>query len=152
MTQKLNNVKCRWASVIEPNTTFDPVYEIEAILDNEQAAVLRDQGLAVKEKEGELIYRFKRKVEGQKKGGGTFLYPKPIVVGKDNRPFEELIGNGSTVNIAYDVRKWEAYGGSGVKGDLVGVQVIDHVAFTGGGGSNPFGAVEEETIDNSSPF
>lgn len=129
----INNVKCRWASVQEPNTKWDPlgVYEIEAVLTNEQAAQLVSQGLAVKEQDGEKTYRFKSKAGGTRKDGTTFKRDAPRVVDGNKQEFTDLIGNDSVVNIAYNIREWTMMGNSGVKGDLVAVQVVKHVPFAG---------------------
>lgn len=131
----LRNVRCKWASVIEPNTTYDPVWEIQAVLDEAQAAELADKGYKIRtEEDGSLSYRFKQKVQGNKKGGGTFDHPKPLVIDGDKKPFEKLIGNGSLVNIQYEHQSGHSYGQDWVKGVLRGVQVVEHV---------PFGEVDE---------
>lgn len=135
MSQVLANVKCRWASLQEPNTRYDDAYEVECILSPEQAATLRAQGLAVKEDdEKQLFYRFKNKVYGKRKADESlFEKPgaKPRVVDMNKEPFYELIGNGSVINVLYDLREWTGYSGSGVKADLRAVQVVDHVPFSG---------------------
>ena len=156
----LNNVECRWASVIEPNTTYEPVWEIEAVLTDEQAAQLADQGLAIKTKDGEKTYRFKKKVGGKRKDGTDYTNDAPRVVDGNKQPFEELIGNGSIVNIAYSLREWSMMGNSGIKGDLKAVQVVEHVPYAGGGsdefeeigGTAVKEAVSVDDEDDDAPF
>ena len=130
----LREVRCRWASVVEPNTKFEPTWEIEAELNDQQAAVFADAGVRLKEDDGIKLIRFKRKVSGAKKGGGTYNNDAPKVVDASKQPFEKLIGNGSLVNISYDLRSWEMMGNTGVKADLKAVQVLELVEYSGGGG------------------
>ena len=130
----LKEVRCRWASVVEPNTKFEPTWEIEAELNDQQAAMFADAGVRLKEDDGIKLLRFKRKVEGNKKGGGTYRNEPPKVVDASKQEFDKLIGNGSLVNIAYDLRSWEMMGNKGVKADLKAVQVLELVEYSGGGG------------------
>ena len=130
----LKEVRCRWASVVEPNTKFEPTWEIEAELNDQQAAMFADAGVRLKEDDGIKLLRFKRKVEGNKKGGGTYRNDPPKVVDASKQEFTNLIGNGSLVNIAYDLRSWEMMGNTGVKADLKAVQVLELVEYSGGGG------------------
>lgn len=131
----LNRVECRWASVTEPNTTYTPRWEIEAVLSDEQAAAFVDQGVKVKEDDdGNKVVRFKRTVSGTRKDGSTYHNTPPKVVDGNKKPFPEgtLIGNGSIVNIAYDLKEWNVAGNSGVKLDLKAVQVLELVEFSKG--------------------
>ena len=40
--------KAYWASVTRPNTTFDPVYQIDLAVDEQTAKSFKDSGVAVK--------------------------------------------------------------------------------------------------------
>jgi len=134
----LKEVRCRWASVIEPNTKFEPTWEIEAELNDQQAAVFADAGVRLKEDDGIKLIRFKKRVSGKKKDGGTYHNEPPKVVDAAKQPFDKLIGNGSLVNIAYSLRDWSMMGNSGVKADLNAVQVLELVEYAGGGGTDEF--------------
>ena len=126
----LRDVRCSWASVIEPNTKFESVWEIVANLTPEQASVLADLGFKLKtEDDGTQSYRFKRKTEGTKKDGTKFQKEQPKVIDAGKQPFNQLIGNGSLVNIQYNVKTTNMLGNTYITGDLCGVQVIEHVAF-----------------------
>ena len=128
----LKHVRCRWASIIEPNTKFEPRWEIEAELNDEQAAMFADAGVRLKEDDGIKLIRFKRNVQGKKKDGtGMYDLEPPRVVDGNKKPFASLVGNGSLVNIAYELREWNVAGNSGVKPALNGVQVIELVEFSG---------------------
>ena len=128
----LKEVRCRWASVVEPNTKFEPTWEIEAELNDQQAAMFADAGVRLKEDDGIKLLRFKRKVSGTKKGGGVYNNEPPRIVDAGKQPFSKLIGNGSLVNIQYDLREWAMMGNTGVKADLKAVQVLELVEYSGG--------------------
>ena len=121
--------KAYWASVQAPNDKFPPPkYCIDLVVDEATAATLRAEGLKVEEKEGQgLTLKAKR---NQFRKDGT-LNTKPNVVDANKKPFEDLIGNGSLVNLQYNPYDWEFAGNKGKSADLVGVQVLEHVAFSG---------------------
>ena len=54
--------KAYWASVTRPNTTFDPVYQIDLAVDEQTAKSFKDSGVAVKTDDRGNIVKFKRKV------------------------------------------------------------------------------------------
>jgi len=130
----LKNVRCRWASIKEPNTKYDPRWEIEAELTDEQAAMFSDAGVKLKEDEGVKLIRFKRNVTGTKKDGTKYDLDPPKVVDAHKTPLDKLVGNGSLVNIAYELREWNVAGNTGVKPSLNAVQVLELVEYSGGGG------------------
>lgn len=126
----LRNVKVRWASVIEPNTKFENRWEIEAILDKAQAATLADHGFKLKtDEDGNPTYRFRRKCEGKRKDGGTYAFEAPKVFDAAKKEFDKLIGNGSVCNIQYNVKETSFAGNAFINGDLVAVQVLQHVTY-----------------------
>lgn len=133
-----------WCSVQEPNTTFEPVYCIDVIVDDDTATALEGQGLTVKrdavDKDGNArgnVFKVKRKAF--RKGGVP--NQKPNCVDAKNQPFNDLIGNGSLVNVQYNVFNWEFAGKKGTSADFVGVQVLKHVPMQTN--SPEFEAVEE---------
>jgi hypothetical protein len=122
---KLNG-KCKWACVKTPNTTFEPAWSIDIVINDSQEKEIRKLGLKPKvDKDGDTVIKLKRKVD--RRDGTTNEAPK--VVDANNEPFDKLIGNGSTVNVIFSVFEWENKFGSGVSADLKGVQVVDHVPF-----------------------
>lgn len=143
----LNNVKCKWASIQEPNRSaeYGDKWEIEAELNDTQAADFESQGFKIKtDDKGNKVIRFKRKTTGTKRAGGTFDKTPPKVVDSVKQPFKALVGNGSVVNIAYNVLEH----GFGKSLDLSGVQVLELVSY-GGGGSEA--ADEFEAVEGSMP-
>ena len=156
----LRNVRCSWASVIEPNTKFEDQWEIVANLNKEQAAQLAEHGFKLKtEDDGTQSYRFKRRTQGTKKTGEKFDKNPPMVIDASKEPFDKLIGNGSLVNIQYDVKTVPFAGQTYINGDLCGVQVLEHVSF--GESADEFedegeaASIEgksETPVDEESPF
>lgn len=129
----LKNVRCRWASIIEPNTKFSPRWEIEAELSDEQAAFFINEGVDIKkDDEGIKLVRFKRNVGGERKDGSRYENTPPKVVDAQKQPFDKLVGNGSLVNIAYELKPWSVAGNSGTKAELKAVQVLELVEFSAG--------------------
>jgi hypothetical protein len=144
----LRNVPVQWASVIKPNTMFQPCWEIQVTLTPEQAKELvaeskavQSKGVKVKnEDDGTKTFRFKRKVM---KADGLSENNPPVVCGpggKDDK-FDKLIGNGSICNIQYGFAAYDNKFGKGVVADLKGVQVIHHVPF-GVSDGDEFGATD----------
>lgn len=141
----LRNVRVKWASVQEPNTKYEPVYEIVAILSKEQAAEFVDKGLRVKNEDGELTYRFKKKQFGMKKTQEKFEKPAPRVVDAEKNPFTGLIGNGSLCNIQYEMKSGD-FPQPWVKAELAAVQVVELVEFNAGGTVDEFEDVGETKV------
>lgn len=133
-----------WASVQAPNTTYEPVYTIDLEVSDADAEVLRSQDITVKTEDGKNMVKFKRK---QFREGGN-ENPKPNVVDADNMPFDKLIGNGSKVNVQYRTYEWSWGGKQGTGADLVGVQVIDHVAY-GGSEFAPVAEPNDQPVETS---
>lgn len=144
--------KAFWASVQSPNTTYDPVYSVDLVVDLETAKRLKAEGLEVKKKKegdkgfeaGDLVVKFKRKAF--KKSGEP--NSAPTVVDAKKNPFSELIGNGSVVKVSYTPFEWSYAGKSGTTGWLNAVQVIEHVPYEGGFGVDEF---ESEEGTDSKP-
>lgn len=119
-----------WASVQAPNTTFEPVYQVDLHVNEDSAKALKDLGLTVKKVEGEYVCKFKRK---QFKLDGT-ENKKPTVVLADKTPFDGLVGNGSEVIVQFSTYEWKNKFGSGISADLQGIQIIDLVEYRAGDG------------------
>jgi len=140
----LRNVKCNWASVQEPNISaeYGNKWEIEAELDAATAKQFNADGFKTKQNDkGVETLRFKRKTTGQRKKGGTFDKQQPRVVDAQKQPFTDLIGNGSLVNIAYNVVEHNF----GKSLDLSGVQIVNLVPY---GGKHEEAADEFDTVDS----
>ena len=143
-----------WADVVQPNTKFEPAWQIDVChLNDEDIGKITEDGLGGKlrhdDEKGTFI-TIKQKVDG--KDGKKF--DPPEVVDAQRRPFTQKIGNGSKVNVRYKRREWDYGSKSGISGDLRGVQVVEYVAIPGGdedsfevigsdeGGEDSFGDLE----------
>ena len=117
--------KAYWASITRPNTTFDPVYQIDVAVDDITAKDFASRGVTVKEDERGKVLKFKRKVERQ---DGT-ANPMPRLVDAKKNPIDVLVGNGSQVKVLYKEFEWTFAGKSGRSLDLQAVQVIDLIPY-----------------------
>ena len=146
--------KCHYASLVEPNTKFEPVWSIQIEVDDTIRPVIEGAGLTISNKgddRGEFV-TIKRKVaraDGTKKQG-------PIVKDSQNNNWDgKLIANGSTVNVKAIPFEWSYAGKSGISADLAAVQVVDFIEYSGGSGDDfdvvPGGYVTD-TVEEDIPF
>ena len=112
--------KAYWASVTRPNTTFDPVYQIDLAVDDKTAEEFKGKGVSVKQDERGSVVKFKRKVA---RADGT-KNPMPRLVDSAKHPIDVLVGNGSKVKVLYKPFDWTFAGKSGTSLDLQAVQVL----------------------------
>ena len=113
-----------WASVTTPNTTYEPVYTVNLVVDEETAQTFRSQGHTVKDMDEGPALIIKRKVNGP---NGMIRQP-PKLVDSTKNPIDERIGNGSAAKIQY--KEWESvWKGKTFKGlDFQAMQVLDLVS------------------------
>lgn len=124
-----------YAQVTRPGQYGD--YNISLVVDNATKQKLEKEGLKAKPAEsivfkdgsnagqyGPWIFKFKQRMEGEK---GTF--PAPKVLDADLNPFEDLVGNGSLVNVQYRAGEWKFGGRKGVAAYLEGVQILNLVPY-----------------------
>jgi len=121
--------KCHYASIIEPNTKFDPVWSIQVEVNDDNRSVIEGAGLPINNKDddrGDFV-TIKRKVlraDGSQRSA-------PFVKDSQNNPWNgKLIANGSTVNVKATPYEWNYAGKSGVSADLAAVQVVDFIEYT----------------------
>ena len=121
--------KAHWCSIQAPNDKFPPpAYMVDLSVSEEDADMLRGKGINIKEKDGQgLCFKAKR---NQFRKDGT-LNTKPNCVDVYKKPFDDLIGNGSLVNLQINIFDWEFGGKTGTSADFVGIQVLDLVEFSG---------------------
>ena len=138
--------KAHWASVLAPNTTYEPVYSIDLELDDDTKCLIENLGLSIKNKgDGRNDFvTIKRKL--YKKNGDE--RPAPTVKDSANNSWnDQLIGNGSQVNVKFATYDWTYAGKSGVGADLMAVQVVDLVPY---GNSNDFESIDDGYVVKSS--
>jgi hypothetical protein len=122
--------KCHYASIIEPNTKFEPVWSIQVEVNDENRSVIEGANLPISNKEDERgdFVTIKRKVMRR---DGTERHP-PIVKDSQNNLWDgKLIANGSLVNVKAIPYDWNYAGKSGVSSDLAAVQVVDFIEYEG---------------------
>jgi len=134
--------KCHYASVVEPNTTFEPTWQIDIALDKESKKLVEAAGLSIKNKgddRGDYV-TLKRKV--LRKDGSRRRAPS--VKDSQNNPWDsKLIGNGSTVNVKALPFDWSYAGKTGRSADLTAVQVVDLIEYN----TDDFDVVEDGYIN-----
>lgn len=110
-----------WASVTTPNTTYDPVYTVNLVVDDETAEDFKSRGYSVKQMDEGQALVIKRKVNGP----NGMVRPAPRLVDKFKNPLDCRVGNGSKVRVQY--KEWESeWKGKTFKGlDFQAMQVID---------------------------
>jgi len=143
--------KAYWASVTTPNTTFEPVYTVDLVVNDDVANDFEARGfkvkdLSVKDENGGQTpvgraLTIKRKVNGP----NGMVRNAPKLFDKDKNTMDDVVGNGSTVKVQYN--EWETDNKFGsFKGlDFQAMQVIDLVALKTQDGAelDPFGDGEE---------
>jgi hypothetical protein len=115
-----------WASVTQPNTTYEPVYSVNLVVDETTADEFRSRGFNIKEMDEGPALVIKRKVEGP----NGMVRSAPKLFDATKREINCLIGNGSKVKVQY--KEWESnYKGTNHKGlDFMAMQVIDLVTYS----------------------
>ena len=136
--QILLSGKAYWASVVEPNTTYEPVWQVDVTVDEETKQKLESIGLSVKNKGDDRgdFFSCRRKVvkrDGSKRNA-------PSVIDAKKMPWDSrLIGNGSTVKVKIQPYEYSYAGKAGVTADFMAMQVIDLVPY-----GDPSGDFQEE--------
>ena len=125
----LKNRKVEWASITVPNTTYEPVYSVNVLVDDATAKAFESRGFNVKQTDSGPTLVVKRKVNGP----NGLTRPAPKLFDKSKNEIDVSIGNGSTCNIQY--KEWEVVRqGKTYKGlDLQAVQVIDLISYNQAG-------------------
>lgn len=120
-----------WASVVVPNTTFEPKWSIDLSIDDKTAEELAGiEGVTIKNKDDERgnFISLKRNVEDR--SGNEKKAPK-IIDSQNNAWDDRLIGNGSRVCVKFHTYPYNYRGKSGYSAELDAVQVIDLVEYGG---------------------
>jgi hypothetical protein len=131
-----------WASVTTPNTTFEPTYSVNLVVDEATAADFKARGFSIKEMDEGPSIVIKRKVDG--KDGAVRSAPR--LVDQYKNPLDAKVGNGSVVKVQYN--EWETTNKYGsFKGlDFQAMQVIDLVEVGSPDGAE-FEAAESDMED-----
>ena len=128
-----------WASIKTPNTTFEPVYTVNLVVDQETADEFASRGHTVKQMDEGPALIMKRKVNGPK----GMVRPAPRLFDKDKQEISTAVGNGSQVRVQFNEYDWEYAGKQGKGLDLQAVQVLNLVEYRNGDGDEFFTDGEE---------
>ena len=118
-----------WASITNPNTTYEPVYSVNVVVDDATAADFEKRGFRIKQMDEGSALVVKRKFSGP--NGVTRAAPK--LFDKSKNEVDVSVGNGTIGKVQYKewevVRQGETYRGL----DLQAVQILDLVSFNQAG-------------------
>ena len=112
-----------WASVTTPNTTFEPVYSVNLVVDQAVADDFKSRGFTIKTMDEGPAIVIKRKVNGP----NGMIRQAPKLVDRHKNALDARVGNGSSVRVQY--KEWEStWKGQVYKGlDFQAMQVVDLV-------------------------
>lgn len=147
-TVKFNNVKVRYAYLIDPDTQYRHQWSVECILEEDAAKILKGMGFNIKDSEDGPFIKLKKYT--QTAAGKSMDAPR--LVGRNpSIPFTENVGNGSICNVT----AWCVY--RTVQGEdhlcayLNSVQVRTHVPY--GGGADGFENLDADVeVGSEVPF
>ena len=127
-----------WASVTTPNTTFEPVYSVNLVVDDATAEDFQSRGFTIKQMDEGPAIVIKRKVNGP----NGMIRQAPRLVDSQKNQLDARVGNGSNVRVQY--KEWSSeWKGTTFKGlDFQAMQVIDLIEVGSPDGS------EFDSIDN----
>jgi hypothetical protein len=134
---KFSNVKVQWAKLSTPDEfrgskKFKLEMYFESADELEKSEVYKTENFNVRTKNDKVILGMSKDFDKAKFRGADGL-PCIQVVGPDGvTPFTDDIGNGTVVNINGTAKKWDV--SDKVTLYIDEVQVVEHVAYAGGGG------------------
>ena len=143
--------KAYWASVTTPNTTYDPVYTVDLVVDDEvandfEARGFRIKDLSITDEQGASTnvgraLTIKRKVNGP----NGMVRQAPKLFDREKNLMDEVVGNGSTVKVQYNEWETENKFGTFKCLDFQAMQVLDLVPLKSQDGAelDPYGDGEE---------
>jgi len=137
MSNVIKDVELYWTK-LDPANPVDPfssgklVWEIQMrTSDKKVAGAWKKKGLPVRELEDEKAYAVNVK-KLAKNAKGDDLTPPRVVDAKLQPMDPTKIGNGSIGNVQLSPREWAMGGKTGIVFDLMAVQVVKLVEYSGG--------------------
>ena len=128
-----------WASIKTPNTTFEPVYTVNLVVDDEVANEFASRGHKVKQMDEGPALIIKRKVNGP----NGMVRSAPRLLDQNKQEVNLAVGNGSKIRVQYNEYSGEGKFGPYTGLDLQAVQVVDLVEYKAEDGSEFFDDGEE---------
>ena len=128
-----------WASIKTPNTTFEPVYTVNLVVDEQTANDFASRGHKVKQMDEGPALIIKRKVNGP----NGMVRSAPRLLDQNKQEVNLAVGNGSKIRVQYNEYKGEGKFGPYQGLDLQAVQIVDLVEYRSEDGSEFFDEGEE---------
>lgn len=128
-----------WASIKTPNTTFEPVYTVNLVVDEQTANDFASRGHKVKQMDEGPALIIKRKVNGP----NGMVRSAPRLLDQNKQEINLAVGNGSKIRVQYNEYKGEGKFGPYQGLDLQAVQIVDLVEYRSEDGSEFFDDGEE---------
>ena len=128
-----------WASIKEPNTTYEPMYTINLVVDEETANDFASRGHKIKQHDEGPAIVIKRKVNGP----NGIVRPAPRLLDESKQEVTTAVGNGSKVRVQFNEYAGEGKYGPYTGLDLQAVQIVDLVPYKNGDGDEFFSDGEE---------
>ena len=119
-----------WASITTPNTTFEPVYTVNLVVDDETANEFASRGHKIKQMDEGPAVIVKRKVNGP----NGMVRPAPRLMDNDKQEVTTAVGNGSKIKVQYNEYSGEGKFGPYTGLDLQAVMITDLVPYKGADG------------------
>ena len=110
-----------WASIKTPNTTFEPVYTINLVVEQGVADDFASRGHTIKQMDEGPALVIKRKVNGP----NGMVRNAPRLLDSNKQDINVAVGNGSKVRVKY--KEWTSGDNKGL--ELIAVQVLALVEY-----------------------
>ena len=123
--------KSYWATISSPNTTFEPVWQIDLAVEGAELEKAKEMSLTIMNKDDDRgsFVRIKRKVN--RRDGSTNKAPT-LKDSKNHVLTNVAVGNGSDVRVLFKTFDWEYAGKKGTGADLQAVQVVNLIEYDSG--------------------
>jgi hypothetical protein len=128
-----------WASIKTPNTTFEPMYTVNLVVDEATANDFASRGHTIKQMDEGSAVVVKRKVNGP----NGMVRSAPRLLDQNKQEVNLAVGNGSKVRVQCNEYAWEYAGKAGKSLDLQAVQIVDLIEYKAEDGSEFFDETEE---------
>jgi len=128
-----------WANIKTPNTTFEPMYTVNLVVDEATANDFAARGHTIKQMDEGSAIVVKRKINGP----NGMVRSAPRLLDQNKQEVNLAVGNGSKVRVQCNEYAWEFKGKAGKGLDLQAVQIVDLIEYKAEDGSEFFDEGEE---------